>query len=176
MSAGARRLPAGCVLRSARETDMPAIRALVRSERLDPTQLRYQQFHVIECDGQIVACGQLRRFAGAQELGSLVVHPEWRGRHLGALLIMHLIQAAAAPLYLECRGELAALYRRYGFVPVRWRDLPRSLQPKFGFSYLISSLLRQPTAMMQYQGPAVNPRRTRRRGRPRRDPHATSAQ
>ncbi len=153
MTTGEDALPAGCVLRAAREADMPAIRALVRGERLDPTQLRFQQFHVIECDGQIVACGQLRRFAGAQELGSLVVRPEWRGRHLGALLIRHLVQAADAPLYLECRGELAPFYRRYGFVPVRWRDLPRSLQPKFGLSRLLSTLVRQPTAMMQYREP-----------------------
>jgi len=146
------RLPAGCVLRAARAADMPAIRALVRGARLDPTQLRYRQFRVIECAGQIVACGQLRRFAGARELGSLVVRPEWRGRHLGALLILHLIQAADAPLYLECRGELAAFYRRYGFVPVHWRDLPRSLQPKFGVSRLLSTLFRQPTAMMRYRG------------------------
>jgi amino-acid N-acetyltransferase len=152
MSTGDEALPAGCVLRAAREVDMTAIRALVGSARLDPTQLRYRQFRVVECDGQIVACGQLRRFAGAQELGSLVVRPEWRGRRLGALLILHLIQAADAPLYLECRGELAALYRRYGFVPVRWRDLPRSLQPKFGVSRLLSTLLRQPIAMMQYRG------------------------
>ncbi len=152
MSTGEGRLPAGCVLRAAREADMPAIRALVRGARLDPTQLRYRQFRVIECAGQIVACGQLRRFAGAQELGSLVVRPEWRGRHLGTLLITHLIQAADAPLYLECRGALAPFYRRYGFVPVRWRDLPHSLQPKFGLSRLLSSLFRQPTAMMRYQG------------------------
>jgi amino-acid N-acetyltransferase len=153
MTTGEEALPAGCVLRAARAADMDAIRALVRGERLDPTQLRYRQFQVIECDGQIVACGQLRRFAGAQELGSLVVRPEWRNRHLAALLILHLVRAADAPLYLECRGDLAALYRRYGFVPVRWRDLPRSLQPKFGVSRLLSTLVRQPTAMMQYRGP-----------------------
>jgi amino-acid N-acetyltransferase len=152
MSTGEGRVPAGCVLRAAREADMPSIRALVRRERLDPTQLRYRQFRVIECAGQIVACGQLRHFAGAQELGSLVVQSEWRGRHLGALLITHLIQAADAPLYLECRGELAALYRRYGFVPVRWRDLPRSLKPKFGLSRLFSIVVRRPTAMMRSRG------------------------
>jgi amino-acid N-acetyltransferase len=152
MTTGEDGLPAGCMLRAAGAADMPVIRALVRGERLDPTQLRYRQFQVIECDGQIVACGQLRRFAGAQELGSLVVRPEWRGRHLGALLIRHLVQVADSPLYLECRGDLAALYRRYGFAPVRWRDLPRCLQPKFGVSRLLSSLLRRPTAMMQYRG------------------------
>ena len=152
MSTDEGRLPAGCVLRAAREADMPAIRTLVRGARLDPTQLRYRQFRVIECAGQIVACGQLRRFAGAQELGSLVVRSEWRGLHLGALLITHLIEAADAPLYLECRGELTTLYQRYGFVPVRWRDLPRSLQPKFGLSRLFSTVVRQPTAMMRYRG------------------------
>ncbi len=101
-------LPSGCVLRKATSSDRWPIRLLVFSAKLDPTQLNWQQFWVIECDaygGQslrhLVACGQLRNFSGAQELGSLVVAPSWRGRGLGTLLTQHLINTATQPLYLE---------------------------------------------------------------------------
>ncbi|MBE9018123.1 GNAT family N-acetyltransferase, partial [Chroococcidiopsidales cyanobacterium LEGE 13417] len=77
-------LPSGCNLRPANAKDAWAIRKLVLSAKLDPTQLRWQQFSVVECNGRVVACGQLRAFAGAQELGSLVVASNWRGKGLGS--------------------------------------------------------------------------------------------
>jgi amino-acid N-acetyltransferase len=126
---------------------------LVFQAKLDPTQLRWSQFWVVVCEGHLVACGQLRGFSEAQELGSLVVAPAWRGRGLGIYLAKHLIQAATQPLYLECLGKkLALFYRRLGFVPVEWQKLPSSLKWKFGPSYLGSILVRLPVTIMQYQG------------------------
>jgi amino-acid N-acetyltransferase len=81
-------------LRPACSSDIWAIRKLVLSAKLDPTQLRWSQFWVIECEGRVVACGQLRSFAGAQELGSLVVESAWRGQGLGRCLVKHLIREA----------------------------------------------------------------------------------
>ena len=145
-------LPPGCTLRSAVAADGPAIRALVQAERLDPTQLRPTQFWVIEHAGQIVACGQLRRFTGAQELGSLVVASAWRGQGLAAALITQLITTASEPLYLECQGKLAPFYRQFGFRPVTRRSLPRGLKLKFGISRVFATLFRQPLATMAYRG------------------------
>lgn len=134
-------LPPECVLRPASAEDIWAIRKLVLSAKLDPTQLRWFQFWVIEFEGRIVACGQLRSFSGAQELGSLVVASGWRDRGLGSYLVNHLIQSATQPLYLECLGSrLAKFYTRFGFVPIAWQDLPQSLRGKFGFSQLASAL------------------------------------
>lgn len=146
-------LPLGCVLRSACTSDMWAIRKLVLSAKLDPTQIRWSQFWVIECEGRIVACGQLRCFPGAQELGSLVVAPAWRGQGLGSYLVKYLIQQATQPLYLECLGsKLAQFYTRFGFVPVSWTELPRSLKWKFCVSQLASKILPIiSVTIMQYQ-------------------------
>jgi amino-acid N-acetyltransferase len=114
----------------------------VLSAKLDPTQIRWSQFWIIECEGRVVACGQLRSFPEAQELGSLVVAPAWQGRGLGSYLVKHLIQEASQPLYLECLGSrLAEFYRSFGFVPIAWQELPQSLKWKFGFSQLASRLL-----------------------------------
>lgn len=142
-------LPANCVLRCACSGDRGAIFRLVLGAKLDPTQLRWQQFWVIECEGQVVACGQLRQFADAQELGSLVVAPRWRDRGLGSLLTQHLIHQASQPLYLECLGtRLAQFYRRFGFVPVSWQELPRSLKFKFGLSHFAKIIFRIPVEIM----------------------------
>jgi len=146
-------LPSGCFIRRATVQDRWPIRKLVLGAKLDPTQLRWEQFWVIECDGQLVACGQLRQFQQAQELGSIVVAKPWRNQGLGTILSNHLIQEATQPLYLECLGQkLADFYARLGFVPVNWQALPQSLKRKFGLSYLAKTLLRIPVEIMQYQG------------------------
>jgi amino-acid N-acetyltransferase len=135
-------LPPECVLRPAQVQDTWSIRKLVLSAKLDPTQLRWQQFWVIECNGKIAACGQLRQFPDAQELGSLVVAANWRDRGFGSLLTQHLIQQATQPLYLECLGDrLARFYQRFGFAPVNWQELPRSLKWKFGLSKWATMLI-----------------------------------
>ena len=148
---GSAQLPDGCVLRPARREDAWAIRRLVLSALLDPTQLRWKQFWVVECGRKITACGQLRTFPQAQELGSLVVAKEWRKKGLGTVLSQHLIQQANQPLYLECLGDrLANFYERLGFVPTCWQDLPRSLQRKFGTSQFVARLLRLPLRLLRY--------------------------
>jgi len=145
-------LPSECAIRPASAQDIKSIKKLVWSARLDPTQLRWQQFWVIECEGKLAACGQLRNFAGAQELGSLVVAKDWRDRGLGSYLTKYLIQQATEPLYLECLGKrLASFYTRFGFVEAAWQELPQSLKFKFGLSQLAKTLLRIPVTIMQYQ-------------------------
>jgi amino-acid N-acetyltransferase len=149
-------LPPECLLRSARKDDIWTIRKLVLSAKLDPTQLNWSQFWVIECHQKIVACGQLRSFKTAQELGSLVVSSAWRDRGLGSYLVKHLIAQATQPLYLECVGSrLAEYYTRFGFIPVSWQELPQSLKLKFGISHLAAKLIPFLTVtIMQYQGNA----------------------
>src|SRR3954466_9426328 len=143
-------LPPGCTLRPAQAADQPAIRALVHAAQLDPTQLRWPQFWVVAHAGQVVACGQLRRFRGAQELGSLVVLPEWQRHGLGAVLVRRLVQEATQPLYLECRAPPAPYYARFGLRPVSWRAVPGPLRFKFGASVVLSRLFRQPVVSMYY--------------------------
>ncbi|MBF2021666.1 MAG: GNAT family N-acetyltransferase [Hydrococcus sp. C42_A2020_068] len=144
-------LPNKCILRRASSRDMWRIRKLVLLARLDPTQLRQSQFWVIECEGKIVACGQLRSFEGAQELGSVVVAPAWRDRGLGTYLVGHLIQSATQPLYLECLGaRLASFYGRLGFIPVSWQALPPPLKRKFGLSNLAARIFQLPLNLMHY--------------------------
>lgn len=135
-------LPPGCIIRSACQDDIWTIRKLVLSAKLDPTQLLWSQFWIIECDGKIVACGQLRNFGTAQELGSIVVVKAWRSRGLGTRLVQHLIAQATQPVYLECVGDrLMQFYTRLGFVSVSWKQLPQTLQGKFGVSQQLTKFV-----------------------------------
>ncbi|QLE56639.1 GNAT family N-acetyltransferase [Nostoc sp. TCL26-01] len=144
-------LPSEYTIRPASSNDLWSIRYLVFSAILDPTQLHWQQFWIIECQNKIVACGQLRNFYQAQELGSLVVKPAWRGRGLATFLIQHLIHTATQPLYLECLGErLAQFYQRFGFVATNFEDLPNSLQKKFKFTHLAQKFGKLPVVFMQH--------------------------
>ncbi|MDJ0736047.1 MAG: GNAT family N-acetyltransferase [Nostocaceae cyanobacterium] len=146
-------LPPGCILRQAIAVDIWSIRWLVLKAKLDPTQIRWQQFWVIECERKVVACGQLRNFADVQELGSLVVTAAWRDRGLGSLLTQHLIEEASKPLYLECLGKkLVEFYTRLGFVTVAFEELPPSIKSKFGMSNLGKRLVGVPVTFMEFPG------------------------
>lgn len=139
-------------LRPAEARDIWPIRRLVLGAGLDPTQLRWQQFWVIERQGNIIACGQLRRFEGAQELGSMVVHPSWRHQGIGRALGRHLIQQADSPLYLECLGQRRVrFYRQLGFQPVDSTQLPAAIGRKFALTQTLARLLRLPLFIMAWQ-------------------------
>lgn len=146
-------LPSECLLRPASASDIWQIRKLVFSAKLDPTQLRWQQFLVIECDKKIVACGQLRSFSGAQELSSLVVLPAWQKQGLGSYLVKHLIQQSTQPLYLECASWLEQFYTRFGFVSISWREVPSPLKEKFRMTQLATRIVPlMSLKVMQYRG------------------------
>jgi amino-acid N-acetyltransferase len=146
-------LPKDCLLRLATAQDKWSIIQLVLSAKLDLTQLHWQQFWLVEWQGKLIACGQLRNFADAQELGSLVVKSKWRRQGIGSYLTIHLIQEANKPLYLECLGEnLTSFYIRFGFEEVDWEKLPQSLQSKFRLSQIAKRYLHLPISFMQYQG------------------------
>jgi amino-acid N-acetyltransferase len=146
-------LPTGCFLRRATSEDVWSIRLLVVQAKLDPTQLKWEQFWIVECDGRKVACGQLRNFSGAQELGSLVVQPAWRNRGIGTILTQHLIDQATQPLFLECLGhKLPLFYTRFGFVRIAFQDLPPSMKRKFRLSELGKRLIGLPVVFMKCTG------------------------
>lgn len=142
----------GVRVRAATPDDMPTIRAMIRRERLDPTQLHWRHFCVAEDvrSGALVACGQLRPFWRAQELGSLVVEPAWRGRGVGRAMVRHLAMQATRPLFLECAASLAPFYAQSGFTQVApWR-VPFPLNIKFMLSSLVVRLLGGRLAVMAY--------------------------
>ncbi|BAZ05771.1 GNAT family N-acetyltransferase [Calothrix sp. NIES-3974] len=140
------------LIRPATASEIWTIRKLVLSAKLDMTQLRSQQFLVIEFDGRIIGCGQLREFPDAQELGSLVVVKKYRQQGLATLLIQKLLEIATKPVYLECLGQkLADFYTHRGFVEVDYHHLPSSLQAKYRLSHITKNIIHLPVMFMYYE-------------------------
>jgi amino-acid N-acetyltransferase len=123
-------------IRPAAEADEATIKRMVRAEGLDPTSLKWQHFLVVEVDGKVVGIGQVKEYPGCQELGSLVVLPEYRGQGIAGELIRSLETRAGRPLYLLCRDRMQAYYERFGYelIPI-WRA-PRPLLLKLLFTRL----------------------------------------
>jgi hypothetical protein len=105
MSQNSGLLPSQCLLRPASAQDMGSIRMLVWSAKLDPTQLRWQQFWVIECDGNLAACGQLRNFAGRARIG------QFGGDERLARSRFRKLPRQT----FNCTGYTTAIFRMFGF-------------------------------------------------------------
>ena len=69
-------------IRPATSADAPAIRALIRRVRINPTGLDWRRFLVAEGpEGMILACGQIKPHGdGTFELASVAVDEAWRGQ------------------------------------------------------------------------------------------------
>ena len=104
-------------LRTALETDAPAIKALVYAARINPTGLDWRRFTAaLSSEGGVIGCVQMKPHRdGSRELASLVVAPAWRGQGVARALIEQLISAHPGWLYLTCRASLGALYEKFGF-------------------------------------------------------------
>ncbi len=146
---GPRSLPPDCIIRPATPEDLGTIRKLVFRAKLDPTQLRWENFFVIEFQDKIIACGQLRQFTGCQELGSLVVEKPWRDRGLGSSLVHHLVANSTAPVYVECMGWLVEFYEHLGFIKISWNNLPKPLKIKFLLGQIGSKILPLKVTILQ---------------------------
>jgi amino-acid N-acetyltransferase len=109
--------PAGISLRPADAADEPAIRAIIRTEGLNPLSIHWNNFLLAE-DSQhrIAGIGAVKTHGdGSRELASIAVLPEWRGRGVARTLIEALITRERGPLYLTCRDTMTGFYERFGF-------------------------------------------------------------
>ena len=89
---------------------------MIRRAGINPLGLHWRRFVVVEANGEVIACGQVRVHGdGTRELASLAVADGWQGKRLARAIIEHLQRQAGPPLWLTCREGLVPLYRRFGF-------------------------------------------------------------
>lgn len=114
-------------LRPAAEKDQPVILKLVIAGQINPTGLDWRRFVVIEQEGEVIACGQIKPHRdGSQELASIVVQPERRGEGIAQIIIEHLLsEYRDGPLYLMCRSSLGPLYEKFGFRGLTQEEMPK---------------------------------------------------
>jgi N-acetylglutamate synthase-like GNAT family acetyltransferase len=130
------------LLRSALETDFPAIQALIHESRINPNGLDWRRFTVAETpEGQFIGCGQLKPHSdGTLELASLAVIPSQRGKGVARVIIQKLMAAAPRPLYLTCRSQLGPFYEKYGFRGISGAELPKYFRRISRLAGLIKAL------------------------------------
>ena len=113
-------------IRKAIRSDQSEILKLVRSENLNPINLRWENFLLGETEqNRIIAIVQLKKHKdGSKELASLVVQPENRGQGYAGKLIKALISGCDETIYLMCRSGLGPFYQQYGFEPITREEMP----------------------------------------------------
>ena len=119
-------------IRHATESDQPAIKILVRTERLNPHDLNWRNFLVAVDQRGLVGAVQLRRHVdGSRELGSLVVKKEARGQRIASRLIDALISSASERVLMVTARIHAAHFRRWGFRPIEPSAAPAPIRRNF---------------------------------------------
>lgn len=105
------------VLRPATQEDAALIKALIREVRINPMDLKWQNFIVAaDAAGKFIGCGQVKTHAdGSRELASIAVVEEFRGRGVARSIIQRLLAEHPLPLYLTCRSTLGTFYEPFGF-------------------------------------------------------------
>lgn len=113
-------------LRRAVAADLPVIRRMIHTERLNPLGIKWPDFILaVDAQDRIVGCGQIKiHFDGTSELASIAVVQERRRTGIGSVLVKTLQAKAAGPVYLTCESRLTTYYARFGFEEVPFQDAP----------------------------------------------------
>lgn len=134
--------PTHYVIRRALAREEAAICTLVRSERLNPNRLHYENFAVAVSGGELIGASQIRRHKdGSRELGSVVVARSWRGRGISAAIIEWLLKQETGTLFAITRRKHAGHYTHFGFAAVPARGAPRAVRLNYRMGSLIGAVM-----------------------------------
>jgi len=117
-------------IRPARETESARIRDLINLVGINPLGLDWKRFVVaVNERDEMIGCGQLKPHGPEiQELASIAVYPEHRGKGVARLIIEHLLKDSPRPLYLTCLSTNGPLYEKFGFRAISQAEMPRYFQ------------------------------------------------
>jgi amino-acid N-acetyltransferase len=110
-------------VRKARETDLLAIQRLLSTYFLDMEGLVPEDFVLAEIDGKITGCAALIRseFHGKDflEIHSIAVHPNFRGKGIGARLVKYLLTTIEDPFCdLYVRTTAPIFFEKLNFTKI----------------------------------------------------------
>jgi N-acetylglutamate synthase-like GNAT family acetyltransferase len=137
-------------LRPALETDAIKIRDLIHRAGINPIDLQWMRFVVVETsECKFIGCGQVKHhWDGSLELASIAVEEKYRGQGVARMLIEHLLSQSSRPLFLMCRSSLVTFYEKFGFCEINLAAMP----PYFRW---ISRLVRVLGFVANRKGPRV---------------------
>ncbi len=118
-------------IRLAVREDEPAIRALIRSEHLNPLGFHWRNFLVAEDNaGALVAVGAVKTHGdGSRELASIATVPEARGQGIAGAVIREILAreesaSLGGRLSLTCRRSMKGFYEKFGFREIGIEEMP----------------------------------------------------
>jgi N-acetylglutamate synthase-like GNAT family acetyltransferase len=132
-------------IRPATMADWADIKALVRSEALNPNDLDWRRFLVATYGAHIIGAVQMRRHAdGARELGSLVVRTQARGHGIATRLIDALLVTQPGHVLMITGYAFAKHYAQWGFRRTEPSAVPASIRRNYRLGRLagVISLLK----------------------------------
>ena len=129
-------------LRPARETESAQIKDLIHFVGINPMDLDWRRFVVaVNERDEMIGCGQLKPHGEEViELASLAVDPEHQGKGIARSIIEYLLKDSPRPLYLMCESRLGPLYKKFGFRPIPYEDMPRYFQRISKLAGLVTTL------------------------------------
>lgn len=137
-------------LRPARESESRAIKALIHLVGINPMGVDWKRFVVAVNDqDDILGIGQLKPHGkDILELASIAIYPEYRGQGIARAIIEHLLKDSPRPLYLMCESKNGALYDKFGFREIPYKEMPRYFQRISRLAGLAGILARQDERLM----------------------------
>jgi len=133
-------MPDTFTIRPAQSHEEKIIKTMIRSERLDPLNVHWQNFLVAAENGRIVGIGQVKPYRSGRELGSLVVVPDRRQTGVGGAIIQALIAREDGPLLLFCLAFREPFYSKFGFRRAGLAELPGEFKLKYALGTLFTRL------------------------------------
>lgn len=129
-------------LRPARETESRAIKDLINSVGINPMGADWKRFVVaVNVQEDVIGIGQIKPHGKEiLELASIAVDPEYRGQGIARAIIEYLLKDSPRPLYLMCESKNGALYEKFGFREIPYKEMPRYFQRISKLAGLASTL------------------------------------
>jgi N-acetylglutamate synthase-like GNAT family acetyltransferase len=132
-----------CAIRRAVQSDQASITSIVCAAGINPFDLRWPRFLVVEEDGRIIGVVQVKPHRdGSRELASLAVIPECRDRGVGSTLVGAILAAESGLLYLTCADRLEGYYTRFGFRSLEPDEMPPYFRRLSSLTRAVGAVLR----------------------------------
>jgi amino-acid N-acetyltransferase len=129
-------------IRPARQEDQETIVSFIRQAKLNPRNLKWQNFLVAEQDGKVVGIRQVKVYEdGTREIASGFVLPEYRRQGISAQLMKALLARETGPLYTMVNEKRAPYYEQFGFQRVDVNQLPSDFRKEYKIGRIVTTLM-----------------------------------
>jgi N-acetylglutamate synthase-like GNAT family acetyltransferase len=130
------------IIHPAIEADQPTIVSLIRQAKINPRNLHWERFLVVEENNQIVGIRQVKvHKQGTREVASGFVLPEYQHRGISALLMNEILSRETGTLYLMCAKRWKKYYEQFGFRDAKLTELPADFHREYLIGKVITTLI-----------------------------------